>query len=322
MAGDTNIEWATKVWNPVAGCTRVSEGCRNCYAFELHNRRHKAFQNGAKLPKQYAKPFNEIQLFPDRLHEPLQWKKPQRIFVNSMSDLFHDDVPDWFLDEVFTTMAKAKQHTFMVLTKRPERMKRYMDSCQRGADEIGGKFPWDNVWLGVSVENQKAADERIPLLLQTPAAIRFLSCEPLLGPVDLKLSDSALYHMSNYWPPLSEYTRVGELINWVIVGGESGPNARPIHPDWVRSLRDQCVNAGVSFFFKQWGEWAEATPNNIDFAKQNYFLNVDGQNFTDLTTDKHLPETAHMVMIGKKKAGRLLDRRTWDEFPGQQDRQA
>lgn len=212
----TAIEWTDTVWNPVTGCSKVSEGCRNCYAFALHDMRHKAFQDGKKLPQQYEKPFSEIQLFSDRLVQPLKWKKPQRVFVNSMADLFHKDVPFDFIDKVFATMALSPKHTFQILTKRPERMLEYFQSGSQekmierwaeaayditsGHDEaeifvynrLNGVLPkakpgWpiQNVWLGTSVENQKAADERIPLLLQVPAAVRFLSYEPLLGPVNL-----------------------------------------------------------------------------------------------------------------------------------------
>lgn len=325
----TNIEWTDRVWNPVTGCTKVSEGCRNCYAFETHNRRHKGFQNGAKLPQQYAKPFNEIQLFPNRLQAPLKWKKPQRIFVNSMSDLFHKDVPFEYIDKVFAVMALTPRHTYQILTKRPERMLEYFQSAsqkemierwEEAAGELLGDeaacfvanrlngvlpnanpgWPMQNAWLGVSVENQQSADERIPLLLKTPAAVRFLSCEPLLGPVDLKLNDSALYHTSGYRPPLSEYTKVGECISWVIAGGESGHKARPMEPDWARSLRDQCIEANVPFFFKQFGEWAPF--NSLEAHPE--------------------PEEKGIIVgketlwrVGKKKAGRELDGRTWDEFP-------
>lgn len=344
----TNIEWTDRVWNPATGCMKVSEGCRNCYAFETHNRRHKGFLNGAKLPKQYAEPFNKIQLFPDRLLQPLRWKKPQRIFVNSMSDLFHKDITFKYIDQVFAVMALTPRHTYQILTKRPERMLQYFQSMNPGemiecwqeaayeltkddeaacfvANRLNGVLPnakpgWaiQNVWLGTSVENQKTADERIPLLLQTPAAVRFLSCEPLLGMVDLKLHDSLLYHTSGWWPPLSEYTKVGdEGIDWVIVGGESGSKARPMHPDWVRSIRDQCIEFNIPFFFKQWGSWLPGSkikpPEDVTY---NVYQMQNGT-YGRLVTAHRWDENTVSAKVGKKKAGRLLDGQEWSRFPGQ-----
>lgn len=201
---DTTIEWADKVWNPVTGCTKISLGCKNCYAKRLHDLRHQAYQEGKKLPAQYAGPFETVQLHPDRLEDPLHWKKPARIFVNSMSDLFHQDVPFKFIDQVFVAMKLAWWHTFMILTKRPQRMHEYMTKYtnggwdrweiirhdaieKRGSNSTTASTVWPirNVWLGVSVEDQMTADERIPVLLRTPAAVRFVSCEPILEYVDL-----------------------------------------------------------------------------------------------------------------------------------------
>lgn len=292
----TNIEWTDTVWNPTTGCTKVSEGCRNCYAFELHDRRHKAWKDGnwANAPKQYHKSFSGIQLFPDRLDMPFSWKKPRRVFVNSMSDLFHEEVPFTFIEYVFATMALAKQHTFQVLTKRPERMLEFFKKCVFNG-HYPGYEPLPNVWLGTSVENQKAADERIPLLLDTPAAVRFLSCEPLLGTVDLGCD-------------------TGREIHWVITGGESGQNARPMHQDWARSLRDQCQDKGIPFFFKQWGEFA---PHEFGEYDPEYWLTEDGFHglvHTSICTN-YEGELSYMNRIGKKKAGRLLDGREWNEFP-------
>lgn len=233
---ETGIEWADVVWNPTVGCTRTSPGCKNCYAFTLHDRRHAAHKAGKDVPKQYAKPFTELQLMPDRLDAPLHWRKPKKVFVNSVSDLFHEDVPDEFINSVFRTMIAAKQHIFQVLTKRAERM---ADYCSNRWGHFHGKeFPLaSNIWLGVSVENQACADERIPHLLATPAAVRFLSCEPLLAEVDLVKWLGGLPAAAG--------------ISWVICGGESGPHARSCQVEWIRSLVSQCKAASVPVFVKQ-----------------------------------------------------------------------
>jgi protein gp37 len=282
----TTIEWTQRpgtkgeTWNPVVGCTKVSQGCKHCYAKRVHDNRHKAFKDG-KLQnvKQYAVPFEVVQLMPERLTMPLRWKAPRTVFVNSVSDLFHENVPFAFIDQVFAVMALTPQHTYQVLTKRPGRMAEYLNGTYhrnpkdgvlshieqfrlRGIPdggmhhrEIGKTWQWPlpNVWMGTSVEDQATADARIPHLLRCPAAVRFLSCEPLLGVVDLKLTLGLKILPPGpgnkwlYWP-LDE-------LHWVITGGESGAGARPMHPDWARSLRDQCAQAGVAFFFKQWGEY-------------------------------------------------------------------
>lgn len=279
----TGIEWTDRVWNPVSGCTKISQGCRNCYAFTLHDMRHRAFIEGKKLPVQYAKPFSEIQLFENRLKQPLSWRKPQKVFVNSMSDLFHEEVPDDFIDKVFAVMALSPKQTFQILTKRPNRMSKYLNTPDRDEiigwiahefyEKLGGDYkhisslitrpgtisnislqehpdawPLPNVWLGVSVENQQAAEERIPYLLETPAAVRFLSCEPLLGEVDLTFTTQAVHPMNEGYG----FAAI-EGVDWVIVGGESGSNARQMDEGWVLYLRDQCEEYGVPFFFKQWG---------------------------------------------------------------------
>lgn len=369
MSDGSKIEWCDTTWNPVTGCTKISQGCKNCYAAELHDRRHRAYLRGAKLPEQYAKPFSEIQLHPERLEMPLHWRKPRRIFVNSTSDLFHEDVPDYFIGMVFAVMALAPHHTFMILTKRPDRMVKIFE---RSSGEFWGTvrvnllrraypmpddersiFPLPNVWLGVSIENQAAADERIPLLLQTPAAVRFVSCEPLLGPVDLtslygqisigEHEDLAVDGLSGRYAaawsgrdtltkkPLNEIG-AGKL-DWVIVGGESGPNARPMHPDWARSIRDQCQAAGVPFFFKQWGEWYPAAAqyddddfmDKLDFGTHCICLGNRGTKFREEWGDReeywcgYQPDPAQnpwfMERIGKKAAGRLLDGVEWNEYP-------
>ena len=215
MALKSAIEWTDATWNPVTGCTKVSPGCAHCYAEAITLR---FGRGGPFLPGKTT-----ITLHPDRMQLPLSWRSPRRIFVNSMSDLFHEDVPLPFIAEVFQVMADANRHTFQILTKRHERL-----------ETLANQLTWSpNVWMGVSVENQYWAERRIPPLLRVPAAVRFLSVEPLLKPVDLcgYLND----------------------IQWVIVGGESGPRARSMHEGWVRKIRDDCAAAGVPFFFKQWG---------------------------------------------------------------------
>lgn len=260
----TTIPWATDVWNPIVGCTKVSAGCANCYAEALHNRRHEAYLKGAKLPAQYAKPFSEIQLLPERLEEPAHWKKPRQVFVDSMSDLFHPDVPDEFITQVFGAMQEAHRHTFIVLTKRPKRL---LDICLKVGFTLGKRnylFPVpDNVWIVVSIEDQRSADERIPYLLRTPAAVRGVSIEPMLekidltafrydGVIDIDALNGVAKGIYNEYPFPSKDVKAWPL-DWVIAGFESGANAR-VPADQLaiaRFTRDQCVAAGVPFFFKQ-----------------------------------------------------------------------
>lgn len=228
MSGKSAIEWTDRTWNPLAGCTRVTKGCENCYAFALHNQRYTfylanngLYPNGKSMAPQYAKPFSEIQLLPQRLEDPLHVKTPQRFFVNSMSDLFHSDVPDEYIRQVFDVMKQAHWHVFQVLTKRPGRLRR-----------MASLVEWPvNVWMGVSIESDLVTP-RANALREVPASVRFLSCEPLLGPLPSLNLDG---------------------IHWVITGGESGSGARPCDPDWVRDLRDRCVAAGIAYFHKQWG---------------------------------------------------------------------
>jgi protein gp37 len=240
MSSTSTIEWTEATWNPVTGCSKVSPGCAHCYAETFAER----FRGVPGHP--YEQGF-DLKLWPTRLELPLQWKRPRTIFVNSMSDLFHADVPDEFIIQVFDVMARADWHTFQVLTKRPER-----------AAELSKRLTWaPNIWMGTSIENQRFTS-RLAHLRRTGARVKFLSCEPLLGELRLKLSG----------------------IDWVIVGGESGPGARPMRADWARDIRTQCEEAGVAFFFKQWGA--------------------------------HNEEGAR---VGKGRAGRLLDGRTWDAMP-------
>lgn len=284
MSARTGIQWTDATWNPVVGCTKVSQGCKNCYAKELHDKRHKAHRAGKSIAPQYAQPFEKVQLMYDRLSVPLHRHIPTRYFVNSVSDLFHDDVPDDFLVQVFDVMRRCGvsggsntglirgEHTFQILTKRPERMRDFCTRLrwdgerlflERDADAGRPVLPMmRNVWLGVSVENQEAADERIAPLLQTPAAVCFLSCEPLLGRVSLRWAS---------WAPLNgqrcdreELDGVRGLIDWVIIGGESGKGARRFELSWAETLIEQCQAAGIAVFMKQIG--AVTTLNGPDFT--------------------------------------------------------
>jgi protein gp37 len=237
--GKTKIPWATYVWSVVTGCTKMSTGCKNCWAKTLHDRRYKAFWSGKPMPEQYRQRFEVVQTHPDRLDEPLHWRKPQVIFVASGGDLFHEDILGEFIDRVFETMHLAYWHMFIILTKRPALMKAYIDGRYRP----GMTLPLSNVWLGVSVENQATANERIPLLLQTPAAKHIVSVEPMLERIDL-----CIYYADKF------SFGMDREIDWVIAGDESGTNARPSPSlDDVRFLRDQCLEAGVPFFLKQLG---------------------------------------------------------------------
>ena len=218
MSINSSIEWTNSTWNPVTGCTKVSPGCAHCYAEAITLR----FRRGGPfLPGKTT-----IRLHPERLDQPARWRQPRRIFVNSMSDLFHEEVPFEFVDKAFRVMESNDRHIYQILTKRPERMLEYVEWTEWE--------PWPgHVWAGVSVENQYWADRRIPLLQQVPCSVRFLSCEPLLKDVDLT-------------PHL-------QGIHWVIVGGESGTRARPMEEAWAVDIKEHCEQAGVAFFFKQWG---------------------------------------------------------------------
>lgn len=230
----SKIEWTDEVWNIVTGCTKVSAGCKNCYAERIANR----FWGERK--------FTDIRLHYERLNTPLRWRKPRKVFVNSMSDLFHEDVPFEFIRQIWKTISNTLQHTYQILTKRPSRMYKFAQ-WMAGNDDISiAEWP-RNVWIGVSCENQKTADERIPILLQIPAAVRFVSAEPLLGPVNLSCYLHTLWAYNGPDYP----DGVSRGLDWVIAGSESGPGARPCDPDWMRSLRDQCVAAGVPLFLKQ-----------------------------------------------------------------------
>lgn len=375
----TKIEWCDETINPIRTadggyhCTKVSEGCQNCYAVPMNNR----FGN--------KKPFNstpaEFVLNQKQLDKPFHWRNPRKIFVQSMGDLFHEDVPFELIDTVFAVMASCADHTFLLLTKRPMRMLEYMQRVSQGGpvaaaqytedmmnfhrQHIEGyaegwtpppppepevrfiytsavkqeaadpewksifynrtchwrKWPLSNVWMGVTTENQAQYDDRTELLLQIPAAKRFVSVEPMLSPVDIKKYLGIISGCKIHCPNTKDTCRNHSWecreahddkpgLDWIICGGESGPGARPMHPDWARGLRDQCQAAGVPFYFKQWGEycsWGQMPP----------------QTYTEwgIWKDKHHGDDFYspdepIWKVGKKKSGRLLDGRTWEEFPG------
>jgi protein gp37 len=288
----SKIEWTDATWSPIVGCKAVSPGCDHCYAARLVSGRLKHLPAYAGLAEGGV--FNgEVRCLPERLLDPITWRKPRRIFVNSMSDLFHPAIERQFQAAVFAVMAATPRHTYQILTKRPQPAKHilrddwsdFSSSFQTEIDEEGFKlglgeletgwrWPLPNVWLGTSIESDAYAF-RADHLRETPAAVRFLSLEPLLGPL-----------------PSLDLTG----IDWVIAGGESGPGARPMHSAWVRDIRDRCVVASVPFLFKQWGEWA---PDGA-LMKNGTWEDADES----------------MTRVGKKAAGRELDGKVWDEYPG------
>lgn len=273
----SKIEWTQHTWNPVTGCSKISEGCQNCYAEGMARRfgGDDAFR---------------VTLHPNKLSIPSERKTPTTYFVCSMSDLFHEEVPFEFISKVFSVMQQNQRHTFQVLTKRPKRVLEYY-AYQK--EWLGIILPLENVWIGVTAENQKEANHRIPILLDIPAALRFVSIEPMLEAIDLEdIRDQQKFPSllrkdvlrgqdiheddDNLWTPI-------EKLDWVICGGESGQKARPLNPLWVKSLQEQCLHANVPFFFKQWGE----------FTCKN----------------------GEMVRVGKKEAGHLIDGKECREMP-------
>lgn len=330
MGDKSKIEWTDATWNPVTGCTKVSQGCKYCYAER-------------QFPRVYKKDmrqFTDVMCHPERLVHPIRWKNPRKIFVNSMSDLFHEDVPFQFIASVFAIMGVTTRHTYQILTKRPKRMLEFFEWAHEeipayvyadekifdhfpndiewkplrgnhgGYDNCGPAYPYENVWIGVSVEDQETANERIPLLLQAPAAVRWISAEPLLGPIDLYEAGMKLDGKLNH------FTGERAFLKWVVVGGESGPKARPMHPQWVKDIRDQCVTADIPFLFKQWGQWVP-----VDLTTSNGITDwmiVDKAGDIDIpdnrTPREDLGEIA-MWNTSKKKAGRLLDGKLWDQYP-------
>lgn len=367
MATDTAIEWADKSWSPIIGCDRVSPACDRCYAMNVA--RIREFNPNPRIRDAFAGTTvndgngvdwsGKVNLLADRLGEPLRWKKPAKIFVNSMSDLFHKDVPKDFIVKVFAIMALTPQHTYQILTKRHARMRSVLrDECTCGAGHVPGvefrsamawavskanpdripglpndaerrvyfdtPWPLPNVHLGVSVENQQWADIRIPALLDTPAAVRWISAEPLLGPVDLwgKVDRYGGRPKLTYWldgrPHWGDehvergqtYSRMvtGPRLDWVVGGGETGAKSRPSHPDWFRTLRDQCATSGIPFFFKQWGDWAPSGALVIRSRPERGSVLV-GEPVDDMG------HRIELRRVGKKTAGRLLDGVEHNAFP-------
>lgn len=342
MAETSTIEWTDATWTPIRAsvatpygpkigwhCEHVSEGCRNCYAEKINLRLGTRFEFKPGHLLRETGPHRDVRgdvepfLDENMLERPLRWRRPRMIFVCSMTDLFADFVPDEWIDKVFAVMSLAHQHKFQVLTKRPERALAYLTAdggfgrwgyIEHHARHLanipagktlatygGSNLP--NVWLGTSVEDHATAEARVPHLLAAPASVRFLSAEPLLGPIVLH------ERLGGDWLASG---KSGERrgIDWMIVGGESGPGARPMHPDWARRLRDQCVSAGVPFFFKQWGAWLPACqdPNELwDWSEDE---NRGALHFWDDQTG------SASVHLRKAAAGRVLDGRVWDEMPG------
>lgn len=301
MAKKSGIAWTERVWNPVTGCSKVSPGCANCYA----EREWSRFLSNNKEPAD--RKFTEVKCHPEILSKPFAWTEPRLIFVNSTSDLFHEDVPFEFVDKIFAVMALTPMHTYQILTKRPERMYDYFikhftrhkvaveakvytnkkhpggESCD--PDVCNMEFPLKNVWIGVTAENQAAASSRIPILMQIPAAKRFVSIEPMIAPI--KLHEYNLNFLS------------GEgKVDLVIVGGESGSEVRKTNINWVRSLRDECAANGTHFFFKQWGEWKCF---DYDDPEANELIEAGNDSFFDTIN------SVKYIRLGTAGSGNMLD---------------
>lgn len=281
VSDKTKISWCDATWNPTTGCNRVSAGCAHCYAA-------REWLRLSAIPGSvyFGRSFFKVACHPERLDQPARWRRPRRIFVDSMSDLFHVDVPDVFIARVFAAIAAAPHHTFLLLTKRPERMRDWIADYAQTVDSFGHVFSltfegaFSHLWLGVSAEDQATADARIPVLLQTRAALRWVSAEPLLGAI-------ALEHWCGDLPEDADGAPYLGGLDWVVAGGESGPRARRCYPAWVRSLREQCVTTGTPFHFKQWGEYGVSRGRTMET----------------------------LIRCGKRLAGRLLDGEMHDAFP-------
>jgi protein gp37 len=341
MAENSKIEWTDATWNPLRArdkstgkvgwhCEKISPACAHCYAASTNRR----FGTGHDY-----KPDVAVETFLDELAllKPLAWKRPRKIFPCSMTDLFLDDYPEHAIDALFAVMYAAQWHTFQVLTKRPERMHAHLSNPGRAhaigclayhfaiqrnphqaevltntdvVTDVEALWPLPNVWLGVTAEDQQRADERIPWLLRTPAVAKFISCEPLLGPIQLWKAAPCGYYCDESHGHI-DHPFCGENHNFdgsrwqIIIGGESGPGARPMHPDWARSLRDQCQAASVPFFFKQWGEFVPY----VEGVGANIYIGPREEQ------TRRVIDGVEVFRVGKKSAGRLLDGREWNEYP-------
>jgi len=340
----SKIEWTEQTWNPIVGCSVTSPGCTNCYAMGMAARIERMGgapqYDGLTTASKAGPVFNgKVALAEKALLAPLTRKTPTMYFVNSMGDLFHENVPDEWIDRVFAVMALTPHHTYQVLTKRSARMREYVSG--KGFPEAvlhavmsnpmcpgSGETSWPlpNVWLGVSTEDQTRADERIRDLLDTPAAVRFASYEPALGPIDwtyIKHQNPPTHIPKAHTNALVGYghNNVHTKLDWIICGGESGKNARPMHPDWARQTRDQCAEAGTAFFFKQWGEWTPGENVPADRLKGScqdatWFggsWDFDKTRMAD--PEDKWDQPADLYRIGKKAAGRTLDGTQHDQFP-------
>ena len=314
---NTKIEWATHTFNPVRGCQKISAGCQNCYAETLSKRNPATLgewgPNGTRIVASDA----QWKLPPKWNDEAERTRVRARVFCASLSDVF-EDRPEWEAPRLrlMRLIRDTPSLDWLLLTKRPENIRPFLEASVRENSWLctwAGGSPPKNVWLGTSVENQEAADKRIPELLKVPAVVRFLSCEPLLGPVDLSASLYCVRCKYNRRTCNCAYSQTGltykTSIDWVICGGESGPNARPMHPEWARSLKMQCEAAGVAFHFKQHGEWAAKQQLSAQFLEKTPWLGGIYKSY-------RFEDGTEVWRVGKKAAGRLLDGRTWDELPG------
>lgn len=354
MSQKSKIEWTEATWNPTLGCSKKSPGCKNCYAIRVVHRlagnpntKISSANAGLTVIQNGAPNWTGIvRLIPERLDIPIRTRKPTTYFVNSLSDLFHESLSDQDIDQVFARMALCPQHTFQILTKTADRMHRYFSNIKLRqeligirAEQISGldrhydgpgttpgygvtwRFPLPNVHLGVSVEDQQRAEERIPWLLKTPAAVRWISAEPLLGRIDIEPFVCPNPYRRIPGGYAGDRPEMMRRLNWVVAGGESGPGARPMNPNWAGYLRDQCVSAGIAFHFKQNGSWSPLEPPSYRkmsakrYSHETFAWDQNGNPYVSLRPPVgHFPTTM-VYRVGKKAAGRLLDGRTWDERP-------